>query len=849
MTPLMRQFWDIKGAHRDKVLLFRMGDFFEMFFEDAVRAAPLLGIALTSRNKKSQDETPMCGVPHHSIEGPINKLLAAGLKVAICDQIEDPKFAKGIVKRAVTRVLTPGMVYDPATLDESRSNLIGAYQARRLALIDTSTGECFYFENCRLEDANRLLKNLEVVEFVSLPSDQNLGLELDGVVDTRFAFSGLEQDLASKNLASNDLLLKYIESMGSRDLFKLLRPFEERDLVGCLQISEESLKHLEVFSNQFGSEEHSLFAACNRTKTPGGARSLRRSLMFPLTNKSEIQHRLDKVQAWRSEPSQLQRLRTCLASMGDLERRLNRLSLGQCNARDLRALAESVLSGLQALDMAEQKNSTPPQLSFLDSALAFSNAGKTLREICEQVLSHIEDTPPVGVRQGFIIRQGVNSQLDELIDLSTNAQKLLQEMEAEERARTGISSLKIRYTQVFGFYIEVTNTHKEKVPIDYMRKQTLVNAERFSTDRLNDLEKRVLSAQTKRFELEFEIFENLRKSLLNQAAEILEIARCCSELDLVSAFAWLSLERNYVRPQFAENSTKSRIYIADSRHPVVEQFLSNSSTGFVPNTIELLQSSTFLMTGPNMAGKSTLMRQVALTVILAQAGSFVPASRCELPVFHQVFTRIGAHDALSQGLSTFMVEMKETAQMLKFAGENSLLILDEIGRGTATHDGFCLAQAILEHLLTQMKGTTFFATHYHELTLLEQKFPNLKNGHMAILERGGEIQFLHTLRPGPAAKSYGVEVAKRAGMPISVVKRAHELLQGLESKENQSLTSLVTPPKSSATEPSEESNVNAEKLKMTQRLLQEMKSFSLNEVTPLDTMRQVQKWQEFISSI
>ena len=765
MTPLMRQYWDIKALHQDKILMFRMGDFFEMFFTDAEIAAPILGIALTQRNKKSSDETPMCGMPHHSIAGPINRLLKAGHRVAICDQIEDPKQAKGIVKRAVTRVLTPGMVYDPDTLDSSISNYLvsvdyavnissnenkstreasgtyeNKYEGLTLAAIDSTTGEAFYMTSLTKEDLERLLKILPIAEIVvsDMISTKNATSDFS-MADNSLSMisqylptpvlqsphagllttSDLNADLA--HLLRSDLvnlpvacrrLLSYVRSTGGDSALSVIRPFEKRNFQGRMQLSPTVLRHLEIFSTYKGDSEGSFFQAINRTQTSAGARLFRSWLHFPLLDPDEIQMRLSWVKSWKENPHRLKKLREILAKMGDIERRLSKIAQPQCNGRDLLSLCQSFHAGLQSLQLQTEA------LQFLNSSLNSSDAptsfaqqsqlqsssssqnnnlntshSRVLKfasqwnladyEVCSDLVKKIEDSlleeQPLSTKQGHLLRTGLRADLDELIELSTNSQALIQKMEQEEKEKTGISSLKIRYNNVFGYYIEITNTHKDKAPTHYLRKQTLANAERYCTDELIELEKKVLSSQTRRYELEAQIFEELRSEVLALSQQWLRLAQQTAELDIINGLAWLALERKYVEPSFTTNSLR----LVASRHPVVEQTVKKS---FTPNDILLTEGGILLLTGPNMAGKSTLMRQLALTSILAQIGSFVPADVAELPIFDSIFTRVGASDNLSEGLSTFMVEMTETADMLRKATPKSLLILDAIGRSTRNFD-------------------------------------------------------------------------------------------------------------------------------------------------------------------
>lgn len=823
LTPLMKQYWDIKSVHQDKILLFRMGDFFEMFFDDAVKAAPVLGIALTQRNKKSQDETPMCGMPHHSIAGPINKLLAHGFKIAICDQLEDPKLAKGIVKRGVTRILTPGMVYDSDTLDGTKAHYLVSLDAESISFLDSTTGEAFFFRSKKTSELLRFLQILPVAEIVMDSKEETLLGGLQGFLVSHHdelaeSSCKLLENAAPKSAAR---LLSYVAALSGPDAWATLSPFVERNLEHRLEVSSTTLRHLEIFATYKGEGLGSLFHAINRTQTSAGSRLLRQWISFPLRDLKAIENRLLSVDFWRSHVLELKRVRQILGQMGDVERRLSKISQPQCNGRDLLALAGSVHAGISALEVLLQTSGGSANF-------------EALRELAYKIERTLVEEPPLSTKQGYLIRTGISSELDELIELSTHSQALVARMEAEEKEKTGISSLKIRYNNVFGFYIEITNTHKDKAPKHYQRKQTLTNAERYCTEELIELERKVLSANTKRADLEFEFFETLRKEILASCPALFTLAQECSEVDVISSLAWLSLEEKYVRPNF---TTDGFLKLKASRHPVVEQTVKSQ---FVANDIELRPHSCLLLTGPNMAGKSTLMRQVALLSIMAQMGSFIPCDEAHLPLFDSIFTRIGASDQLSEGLSTFMVEMMETSAMLKNATKDSLVILDEVGRGTSTFDGMCLAQSILEHLLVDVKPLTFFATHYHELTSLDQSFSQITNAHMTVAERNGEIRFLHTLVKGPALKSYGVQVAELAGLPSAVTKRAKNLLREIESKKVQAssqlslLDELVSP-----------APVYDKTLKS---LMEEVQKYPLMQMSPLEAMNQIAKWKEIVSS-
>lgn len=823
LTPLMKQYWDIKTLHQDKILLFRMGDFYELFYDDAVKAAPLVGLTLTQRNKKSEDQTPMCGFPHHAVAGPINKLLASGLKVAICDQIEDPALAKGLVKRAITRILTPGMVYDSETLDQTKAHYLCALDAESICFIDTTTGESFYFRHSSLNEKLKLLDVLPVAEVVVE------SIEIDWVK----ALASQERFVLSAHAGSftaTERLLAYVKSLANQELLQILRPFEERDFEHRLHLSQTTLRHLEVFTNYRGDMQGSLYQAVNRTKTSSGARLLRQWISFPLRSKKQIHARQENIHQFREHLFELKKVRETLGQMGDVERRLGKIAQPQCHGRDLVALSDAVFAGLSSLKWCADFYKVQNTEVLQNAAI-----------LAEKIKQRISEEAPLSVRQGHIIKKGFSSELDELIDLSTNAHSMIAEMEKVEREKTGISSLKIRYNNVFGYYIEITNTHKDKAPTHYQRKQTLANAERYCTDELIELEKKVLSAQVKRFDLEFSLFDELRKEILASASTLLTLAQNCSELDVLSSLAWLSLEESYCRPEIVDSR---HLKLESSRHPVVEQF---NRGRFVANSVDLKPQDCLLITGPNMAGKSTLMRQVALTVVLAQMGSYVPASEAQVPLYDAIYTRIGASDQLSEGLSTFMVEMTETAQMLKSATADSLLILDEVGRGTATFDGMCLAQAILEHILKTLKNHVFFATHYHELTSLDQDFTQIHNAHMKVIDhKDGHIEFLHILTKGAAGQSYGVKVAELAGIPLEVTARANDLLIKLESVQHEQKKSQephpVTKPQSLTV--SQMSLFDEEENRRKEALVEELRKFQLQKSSPLQALNKIAEWQE-----
>ena len=855
LTPLMAQYWDIKQAHEDKVVLFRMGDFFEMFHRDAEIAAPVLGIALTARNKKSADETPMCGVPHHSVANSINKLLANGFKVAICDQVEDPKLAKGLVKRAVTRILSPGVVYDPDTLDGVHANYLASFDERSVSFLDLTTGEAFFFLVKDQARRERLISNLQPVEIVipnSLKSQTEFVLTSSEVKPLVTVHDALGAQEDSKNWPqewpqewpqSAHRLLAYALHMQGAKALEAIAPFERRELLDRMELPSTTIRHLEIFETYKGEAKGSLFHAINRTKTSLGARLLRSWLKFPLVNQAAIERRFELVEKWQQASERLKTVRSALHGLGDVQRRLAKAASQNVNPRDLQSLSESLKAGLEVCEICHDE---PWEVDFIEAT----------RSLVQEIDRTINDEPPVQLKNGGVIRHGFSAALDELIELATNSNELILKLEANERELTGISSLKIRFNNVFGYYIEITNTHKDKVPKErFERKQTLANAERYMTPELAELESKVLSAQAKRGELEFRIFIDLIARIMKEAQKLLKLSMRWAEIDVASSLAALAIEQDYSRPRFTEDGG---LTLKRSRHPVIEQALAMP---FIANDIQLVKGGCLLLTGPNMAGKSTLMRQVAVSALLAQAGSFVPASEAELPLFDRIFTRIGASDFLSEGLSTFMVEMKETAEMLSASTEKSLVVLDEIGRGTSTFDGLSLAQAILEYLLESRQVMTLFATHYHELTELAQSFPRLINAHMKIHESQGVITFLHQLAQGPANKSYGIHVARLAGIPSSVTRRAAQILKKLEGDtkvETRQMTLLsLIDRHASENELEPESEFSDESLGQSSgmsalsgaaaEITGELSGIDLSAITPLEALNQIAKWQRSLS--
>lgn len=783
-TPLMKQYWDVKNQHPDKIVFFRMGDFYELFYSDAQTAAPFLGITLTSRNKKDADSAPMCGFPHHSVAGAVNKLLNHGFKVAICDQVEDPKLAKGIVKREVTKILTPGMVFDFDLLESYQSRYIMAFDSSMVSFLEASTFENFCIPWKEWTELEKIVGAFEVSEFVWHSSHnffptEELKTSFMSLLSKRgVAVSELPtREGVSEYSTANQTLIAYIKYVNPNWNEEKVIQFPERFLFSKMKLSTQTIKQLELFDSFRGQMQTSLFGVLNQCKTALGARKLRDWLRFPLTHLPEIEARQNHIQFFVDKLHITKKVRELLGAVYDIQRKLGKVSQAQCSIVDIQGLSESVIRCFELVMVLETAGYFEGRTKVLSGLHALE---KTLRSLCEHLADVFVENPPVNTKQGGLFKRGVFGDLDEWIDLSSNVQKLVQDLENNEKQATSINSLKVRYNNVFGFYIEVTNSHVDKVPAHYKRKQTLANAERFYTDELMELEKKVLLAQSRRAELETEYFEKCKKNILSLTSEFLQISEFASEVDVYASLAWVAIENNYVRPLMGKTSEMNLVHC---RHPVVEK---NISSRFVPNTVQMNAGQTWVLTGPNMAGKSTLMRQVALIQIMAQAGAFVPAESAKLPVMDAVYTRIGANDSLSEGLSTFMVEMKETAELLADATSSSLILLDEIGRGTATYDGLSLAEAIIEYIVQKIKGFTLFATHYHEITALAKSFPQfIKNGHMEIQQgKDNDITFSYVFKEGSVGRSYGIQVAELAGLPESLIQRAK---QSLALKESQKL--------------------------------------------------------------
>ena len=800
LTPMMQQYRSAKAEiPADAILLFRLGDFYEMFFEDAVKASSIMELTLTKRQGY-----PMCGFPWHQLDAQLPRLLNAGVKVAIADQMEDPKLAKGIVKRAITRIITPGTVIDSSVLKPQISNFLVAlnWEKKRCALaaLDISTGEFNVTEFEAVSALESELSRLAATECL-VPQGVLDKWAQEGKLPAargKIMFTEVDEWIFMRDLAKDALLQHFkvlsLDGLGCRELTAGLGAAaavlhyaaenlrQEISHISRIRVCKSgnymeldaiSQRNLELVEPMYGSDKSvTLLGALDKTSTPMGSRLLREWILRPLYEKSEIDYRLDALEVLRDDPMALSETVETLGVVRDLERITGRLNLGTANARDLAALATSlnILPGLKAL----LEEFDAPLIRDIESQIV------PQEELVEEITRALNDELPLTIGDGGVIRAGYHAGLDELRSAASEGKGWLAGIQSREQERTGIKSLKVKYNSVFGYYIEVSKSNLSLVPEDYVRKQTLVNAERFITPELKELESKILGAEEKAKALELELFQQLRSMALQHTLEIQNTARCIAVLDVIASLAECARERRYVRPVISEDD---KLEIIGGRHPVLE--LNLESENFVPNDCLLDGDCNrmMLITGPNMAGKSTYIRQTALLCIMAQIGSFIPADKAEIGLVDRIFTRVGAADDLARGQSTFMVEMVETANILNYATRRSLVILDEIGRGTSTFDGLSIAWAVAEYLHddAHCRCRTQFATHYHELTALASEKRGVNNYNIAVREYGDKIIFLRQIVPGATDRSYGIHVAQLAGLPKEVISRAGEILNELES--------------------------------------------------------------------
>ncbi|WP_156289133.1 DNA mismatch repair protein MutS [Oceanobacillus salinisoli] len=855
MTPMMEQYIKIKADYKDAFLFYRLGDFYEMFYDDAIKAARELEITLTKRSNGKSEPIPMCGVPYHSAEGYIKTLIDKGYKVAICEQVEDPKTAKGVVKREVVQLITPGTVMESNMLNEGENNYIASlshFQDGSYVIVynDLSTGENRLAKISHGWDAvihelyNQPIK--EIVISSNLPENLqnqlkdrlNVTLSYQNEITFNAEYRDLSENLNDEHLMKAfSRLLNYIQNTQKRSLDHLKKA-EVIELKNYLSLDMYSKRNLELTETIIKKgKQGSLLWVLDHTVTAMGSRTLKKWLERPLLDKKRIEDRLDAVEGLYQGFLERDEIREILKSIYDLERLSGRVAFGNVNARDLIQLKQSLekIPELKAiLNQFDQK-----QIKKLADGLIYPEY------IVELLHSGIVDDPPVTIKEGSIIKDGYNETLDAYRDASRNGKKWIAELEKKEKQETNIKSLKIGFNKVFGYYIEVTKANLHLLPEGkYQRKQTLTNAERFITPELKEKEELILEAEEKSIDLEYQLFIEIRDRIKEYIPELQHLADVVSQIDVLQAFATVSEKNNYKRPSFGEK----RLSIKNGRHPVVEQVMKDGS--YVPNDITLDEDHHMLLiTGPNMSGKSTYMRQLALTVIMAQIGCFIPSDEAELIIFDQIFTRIGAADDLVSGQSTFMVEMLEANHAISNATDKSLILLDEIGRGTSTYDGMALAQAIVEYIHHNIHAKTLFSTHYHELTALEKTLPRLKNIHVRAEEYEGNVVFLHQINEGAADKSYGIHVAKLANLPDSLIERASTILQELEDgdKAQPKTENLDSEQISFFVEEVEEKERNPEKIELSdseKTVIQSLKDINLFDMTPMEAMNELYRLQK-----
>ncbi|RIL73221.1 DNA mismatch repair protein MutS [Staphylococcus devriesei] len=812
-TPMMQQYLKIKAQYKDCLLFFRLGDFYEMFNEDAKEASRVLEITLTKRDAKKENPIPMCGVPYHSANSYIETLINNGYKVAICEQMEDPKQTKGMVKREVVRVVTPGTVMEQGGMDENQNNYILSFikneNSYALSYCDISTGE---LKTTHFEDESTLINEIITINPNEIVVNEEIDEELkkqinlttetitirDEISDSNYEVNGLDN---GETYLSTQLLLDYIYHTQKRDLSHI-EDVITYAAIDFMKMDYYAKRNLELTESiRLKSKKGTLLWLMDETKTPMGARRLKQWIDRPLIHKDKIEKRLDMVELFINNFIERDTLRGYLNQVYDIERLVGRVSYGNVNARDLIQLKHSIseIPNIKSL-LDEMGEKTTKQFEALEP----------LEDLLQVLENSLVEEPPISVKDGGIFKQGFSKQLDEYLEASKNGKDWLAQLQAKERERTGIKSLKISFNKVFGYFIEITRANLqgfEPTDFGYHRKQTLSNAERFITDELKEKEDIILGAEDKAIELEYQLFVRLREHIKTYTERLQKQAKIISELDCLQSFAEIAQKYNYVKPQFSDDK---KLELENSRHPVVERVMDYND--YVPNDCTLDKDNfIYLITGPNMSGKSTYMRQIAIISIMAQMGAYVPCDSALLPIFDQIFTRIGAADDLVSGKSTFMVEMLEAQKALTYATENSLIIFDEIGRGTSTYDGLALAQAMIEYVAQTSHAKTLFSTHYHELTTLDQELSSLKNVHVAADEYQGELIFLHKVKDGAVDDSYGIQVAKLADLPEEVINRAQVILNAFEqtTTDNEDFNNINKPSLNSTTQEIQHSDGNS----------------------------------------
>ena len=807
-TPMMQQYLEVKRQHQDELLFYRLGDFYEMFFEDAITASRELNLTLTGRAGGSPDRVPMCGVPYHAVEGYVAKLIRKGYRIAICEQMEDPKLAKGLVKREVIKIITPGTALNEQLMDDACNRYLAFLQEDDgvlcMAVADVTTGECQWFKDSgseRLLSVEEQLFRLQPAEIVlqsgleNWPDLENwLKVKLPECMYSFYKAEDTTTDLVTQHFGRLELdplvrsavrgLLDYLHATVKADLTQINR-LNRIDLNKFMNLDATAIRNLELVKNmRDGTRRGTLLDILDFTCTSMGSRCLQNWIECPLLDLAQISRRQEAIAELYAKPQLRDSLQESLKEVFDLERILARLEVGSANARDMVSLRSSlgILPKLKAL----LKDTRAGLLQQLDGSLHMH------RELFDTLTQAIVDEPPFTIREAGMIKDGYDLELDELHALNRDNTSWMQNFEAKVKERTGIKTLKVGFNKVFGYYIEVSKGQTSLVPADFIRKQTLVNAERYIVPELKDYENKILSAKEKIEQLEYYIFNQIRDKIRANLVEIQDTARAIARIDVLTALAVAAFKFDYHRPDLNE---RGELIIEDGRHPVVERLLKKEI--FVPNNVTLNNTDErmIIITGPNMAGKSTYMRQVALLVLMTQMGSFIPARTASICPVDRIFTRVGASDDLATGQSTFMMEMNEVAQILRYATKESLIILDEVGRGTSTFDGMSIARAVMEYIQTRIKAKTLFATHYHQLISMEEVLPGVKNYSVAVKERGNDVVFLRRIVRGGTDKSYGIHVARLAGLPKKVVERAEEFLQEYDQGGAQETASKQTEPK------------------------------------------------------
>ena len=873
MTPMMQQYMETKSQYPDCILFYRLGDFYEMFFDDALTASKELEITLTGKNCGMEERAPMCGVPYHAVDGYLTKLVSKGYKVAICEQVEDPKQAKGIVKREVVRIVTPGTILDAAAIDESKNNYIMCivYIADRygLSVADVTTGDYFVTE---LPDGQKLKDEI----FKFMPSEiicnesfymsgmdledmkNRLGITIYSLESWYFddeicksklmehfkvsSLQGLGLSDYDCGVISAGALLQYLLETQKNDLSHMthITPYTTGKYMMLDSSTRRNLELCETLREK--QKRGSLLWVLDKTKTAMGARTLRKYIEQPLIERSEIERRLDAVTELKEEAISREEIREYLSPVYDLERLITRITYGSANPRDLTAFSSS-LEMLPAIHYILEDMKS-------DLLCEICKEMDTLEDLCSIVKSAIAEEPPLAMKEGNIIRDGYSEEVDTLRRAKSDGKTWLAKLEEQEREKTGIKNLKIKYNKVFGYYLEVTNSYKELVPEYYTRKQTLANSERYITPELKELEDTILGAEDKLYALEYELYCTVRDTIAGEVVRIQKTAKAVAALDVFTSLALVAERNNYIRPTI---NVQGKIDIKDGRHPVVEQMIPNGSFICNDTVLDDKKQRISIITGPNMAGKSTYMRQVALIVLMAQLGSYVPASKANIGLVDRIFTRVGASDDLASGQSTFMVEMTEVANILRNATSKSLLVLDEIGRGTSTFDGLSIAWAVVEYISDAklLGAKTLFATHYHELTELEGKINNVNNYCIAVKEKGDDIVFLRKIVKGGADKSYGIQVAKLAGVPDIVINRAKEIVEELADEDITSRVSEIASREAEAkkkTKSKKYDEVDIAQFSLFDTVkdddvLEELKSIDVGNLTPIDALNTIYRLQ------